>query len=220
MLIDGTGNTVGGTVNGAGNTIAYNDGDGVGIVGISPDNPILGNSIYGNGVAPYLLGIDLNGGGNNLQPAPSLASASVNPTAGVTTVTGTLQAAANTTFTLEFFSNTAPDSSGHYEGQTYVGSITVTTDANGNATFPDSTASTTLSASITPGQYLTATATDPNSNTSQFSKGELVTTQNFTSTITTVSSSADPSVIGQPVTFTVTVSAASEGAHPLARSPT
>ena len=52
MLIDGTGNTVGGTVNGAGNTIAYNDGDGVGIVGISPDNPILGNSIYGNG-APH-----------------------------------------------------------------------------------------------------------------------------------------------------------------------
>jgi hypothetical protein len=209
VLIDGTGNTIGGTVNGAGNTIANNSGDGIGILGISPDNPILGNSIYDNGVAPYLLGIDLNGGGNDLQPAPALTSASVNTTTDVTNVACTLQAAANTTFRVEFFANSTPDSSGHYEGQAYVGAITMTTDANGNVTY-----TTTLTADVSAGQYLTATATDPNGNTSQFSKGELVTTQNFTSTITTVSSSADPSVVGQLVTFTATVSAASEGGAP------
>ena len=75
------------------------------------------------------------------------------------TVTGTLTSTPNTTFALEFF---AGDPSGL--GQRFVGSVQVTTDADGNASF-----SLTFAVAIDPGWLISATATDPANNTSRFS---------------------------------------------------
>jgi hypothetical protein len=102
--------------------------------------------------------------GNYEQNYPVLTSASTS--ASSTTVTGTLNGQANTTFRIEFFSNTAPDPSSYGQGQTYLGFTNVTTDASGNATFTAGGL-----AALPSGQdYLCATATDPNGNTSQFSQ--------------------------------------------------
>jgi len=132
-------NTIGGTAAGAGNRIAFNGSGGVYISFTSTNNLVSQNAVFSN----TSLGIDLNGngvtandagdgdtGGNNFQNYPVLSSALIG--AGITTVTGSLNSTANTTFTLEFFSNAANDPSGFGEGETYQGSTTVTTDGTGN----------------------------------------------------------------------------------------
>lgn len=166
---------IGGSAPGEGNTIAFNGGAGVvvtsccgGAVGMG--NTILSNSIYSNAG----LGIDLGGNGvtandpgdsdtgpNNLQNYPVLTS--VSSGGGMTSIAGTLNSVANLTYRVEFFANNAIDSSGYGEGQTFIGSTNVTTDANGNASFNLSVAQ------IAGIQRVTATATDPNGNTSEFS---------------------------------------------------
>jgi hypothetical protein len=101
---------------------------------------------------PFMLG----DGPNDLQNFPVLASASSSATG--TTITGTLSnTVPGDTFRLEFFSNTRPDPSGFFEGQTFLGSAQVTTDpTTGNASF-----TVTLPTPVLAGQgYLTATATD------------------------------------------------------------
>jgi hypothetical protein len=164
----GNGNQIGGANPGDGNVVAFNDGDGV-IVINGPGNAIRGNSIHSNSV----LGIDLdwNGvtpndpldpdtGGNLRQNYPTLTSASV---AGGVSVAGNINTTPNTGITIEVFGNAACDGSGNGEGQTFIGSLSTTTAANGNASF-----STVFP--IAPGGFwLTATATDPAGNTSEFS---------------------------------------------------
>jgi hypothetical protein len=154
----GTGNTIGGTVPGAGNLIAYNDGDGV-WVNTAAGNAIHQNSIFANGG----LGIDLLGGANNSQAAPTLTSAVSSN--GSITIAGTLTSTANTTYTLEFFSNP----SGTSQGKTFLGFIKVSTDATGRATF-----TATFAVALAPAQVITATATDPLGDTSMFSIGQVV----------------------------------------------
>ena len=168
-------NTIGGTGDGAGNTIAFN-GAGGGPLAIAPTggvtvneqfgsgvpagNVILGNSIHSN----VVLGIDLNDNGvtpndngdadvgaNNLQNFPVLDSA-VNT--GTTTVTGTLNSLPNSDFRLEFFSNSALDPSGHGEGETFLGSTDVSTDAGGDAPF-----SFNSPIAVADGDFVTSTAT-------------------------------------------------------------
>src|SRR5262249_39148465 len=91
------------------------------------------------------------------------------------------------------------DPRGYGEGQTYLGSTTVTTDAHTDlasftVTFPVSTV----------GKVVTATATDDNGNTSEFAQDfTAAATQNATTT--TIHSSANPTTVGHSVTFTVTV---------------
>jgi len=123
----------------------------------------LSNSIHDNPSG----GILLYGAGNNNQPAPSLTAATFNPATGQATITGSLQAVANTAFLVQFFSNPA----GTSQGATYLGSLSVTTDGSGNATF-----SFTPPSSVAAGLNITATATDPNGNTSQFSAPATVNT--------------------------------------------
>jgi hypothetical protein len=161
----GPGNTVGGSATGAGNIIAFNGGDGV-LINAGTGNLVSGNSIFSNGG----LGIELiaANNANNLQAAPALTAAtSAN---GVTTIQGTLTSTPNTTFTLEFFSNATADPSGFGEGQTFLGSITVTTDATGVADF-----TAAFAFAVPKGQFITATATDPLNDTSEFSNDVLVT---------------------------------------------
>jgi hypothetical protein len=104
---------------------------------------------------------DPDAGPNNFQNYPVLSS--VCHTGNTATVQGTLNSTPGTVFTIEFFANAACDSSGFGEGQTYLGSIQVITDANCTANF-------TFTGTTPAGQpFVTATATDPAGNTSEFS---------------------------------------------------
>ena len=133
--------TIGGTVGGAGNTIAFNVLAGVSIES-GTGNSILSNSIWANGH----LGIDLvapgdppNGvtpnapgvrvGPNDLQNYPILTTAGGGGTS--STVLGTLNSLPKDSFRIQFFTSLIPDPSGYGQGQTLIGSVTVTTDANG-----------------------------------------------------------------------------------------
>jgi hypothetical protein len=168
-------NTVGGTSAGAGNTIAYNVGNGVRIES-GVNNAVLSNKIFSNNQ----LGINLVGGTedsfgvtantpggphvgpNNLQNDPVLITAA--PSGNATFVQGTFNSRPNTTFTIQFFSSSVKDPSGHGQGQTPIGSTTVTTDGAGNASIAQN-----VPVAVPSGQFITATATDPNGNTSEFS---------------------------------------------------
>jgi len=202
---------IGGTSPGAGNVIAFNNGPGVHVQAAAKNNLISRNAIYGN----QLLGISLN----PLDPSTPLANdlgdattvfgnygqnrpiiTAVALAAGNATVSGTLNSLASTTFTLEFFANAACGTQGYGQGQTYIGSASVTTDGAGNASFGP------LTFVIPAGQsVITATATRPTNNTSEFSQC-LAT---LPPTTTAVTSSLNPSMFGQFVTFTATVTGAS-----------
>jgi hypothetical protein len=171
-------NTIGGTVPGAGNFIAFNLGNGVAIgtgykaTQSNYSNAILGNAIYSNGG----LGIDLGGDGvtpnhsggagigpNKLQNYPILTSASNG--GNNISIAGTLNSAPNMTFHVEFFANAAANASSFGEGQTFLGSQNVMTDNTGNAAF-----NAVLQIAPPSGQdIITATATDPGNDTSEFS---------------------------------------------------
>ena len=152
-------NLIGGLASGAGNTIIDNAGNGVNIVS-GTGNGILSNSIDSNN----LLGITLGsvGKGNNLQSAPTLLSAA--PDGNSTNVQGTFNSLPNTSYTVQFFSSPAKDPSGFGEARTLVGTVTLTTDASGNANFD-----LNLPTAVSAGQFISATATDPQNNTSVFS---------------------------------------------------
>jgi hypothetical protein len=224
VLIDGaSGNTIGGTTAGAGNTIAYNNSDGVFLNGGS-SNSILGNSIHDNGG----LGISFHGGANNSQAAPVLLSA-VSSISG-TAISGTL-AGSPGGVRIELFSNQSPDPSGFGEGQTFLGFAT--TDAQGNFT-------ANLPAALQPGTFLSATATDGAGNTSEFAadiidkaafKPALTVTVNNVSKIYGQNNPAfsvsysgfvngdSPSSLGGSLIYTTTVTSASPvGAYPVTPS--
>lgn len=172
-------NMIGGAASGAGNVIAFNNRAGVVVIGPALPSTLAGvgntisrNSIFSNNG----LGIDLIGaagvetndacdgdlGGNRLQNFPVLTAAA--PNGGSTNIQGTLNSAADTTFTIEFFANAACDASGFGEGKTFIGSIMARTSTNCGITF-----NITLPVSVAAGQLITATATDPIGNTSEFS---------------------------------------------------
>ncbi|NML24397.1 cadherin domain-containing protein [Zoogloea dura] len=161
-------NLIGGVVAGAGNLIAGNTGNGVLLrSSAGSGNSILGNSISnssalginlqggtenGSGVTANDVG-DADSGPNNLQNHPVLTSAFFS--GGDTTVTGTLNSTASTSYRIEFFSSPTADASGHGEASTYLGFVKVTTDASGDASF-----TAMLSGVLVPaGHAVTATAT-------------------------------------------------------------
>ncbi len=156
-------NVVGGTTAGAGNRIAFNGGAGVN-VDAGAANAIRQNLIYSNGG----LGIDLVNGGNNNQAKPSVNAASAG--GGTTTITATLVSAPNTTYTLDFFSSPTCDPSTFGEGETYLGSKTLTTKATGRGR-----TIFVAGVQVPLGHVITATATSPGNDTSEFSKCMTVT---------------------------------------------
>ena len=161
--------TIGGTVPGAGNVIAFNGRDGV-VVNYGLRNPIRGNAIWGHG-ATYR-GIRLINGANNNQAAPQLSWADVHGNR--LTVAGTLTSAPNTTYTLEFFANPVCHPSGYGEGKQPLGTIQVATNGEGSAEF-EALLHGWLTHPLALGRYITATATDPAGNTSEFSRCALNT---------------------------------------------
>jgi hypothetical protein len=82
-----------------------------------------------------------------------------------TVIQGTLNSTANSSFAIEFFSNSACDSSGFGEGQTFIGTTTVVTNGGCVANF-----NVVLPLVLHAGQVVTATATGPGGNTSEFSQ--------------------------------------------------
>ncbi len=165
IVVDGgSQNMIGGNGQyaGGGNTITGNAGAGIDVIagaGIA----LFSNLISGNAG----LGIDLGdddvtpndpGGGdadtgpNDLQNFPHLVSAFTYGTS--TSVDGTLQGEANTTYLIELFEDASCDPSGHGEGGTFLGSASTTADGSGSASFTK-----TIATPTTPGHVVTATAT-------------------------------------------------------------
>jgi hypothetical protein len=205
-----TGNKIGGTTAGTANIIAFNGSGGAGgneaegihvVDSASVNNSFLGNSIFSNIQLGIELGdslvntndtCDADTGPNNLQNYPVLTKASSDGIS--TTIQGTLNSKASTTFRVEFFANSVCGPMGFGQGQTFLGSASVTTNSTCNASFvvtlPART-STTVTSSLNPsthgtpvtftatvkstavvnttGKRITATATDPKGNTSEFS---------------------------------------------------
>jgi hypothetical protein len=175
---EGSDNTIGGTVSGAGSTIAFNGGAGV-TVSSGTGNAILSNAMFSN----MDLGIDLGNdgvtlndpgdsdtGANNLQNFPEIATASSN---GInTTISGTLNSTPGTTFTISLYSNNAGDPNGYGEGEVHIGTMTCTTDNSGSGTW-----TLTVGGNLT-GLVLSSTATDPSGNTSEFSALQAVEREN------------------------------------------
>ncbi|WP_413167044.1 DUF4347 domain-containing protein [Capilliphycus salinus ALCB114379] len=206
-------NVIGGLEAGQGNTIAFNSGDGVTIVNNTAiSNGILGNSIFSNGAEDNTaIGIDLanegvtindagdpDEGPNTLQNYPELVLAE--PVENSTVVAGRFNSLPNTTYRLEFFSNAAVDASGNGQGQTFIGTTEVTTDAEGNAIINANLPETgDLS-----GQFITATATDPNNNTSEFSNAVDVSLPEITIIENLAQNEGDDGIIGY--TYTVSLS--------------
>ncbi len=173
----GPADRIGGPLASEGNTIAFNNGNGVELDGFNINSPILSNSIFANGGLGIDLGIDgptandpcdADEGQNGLQNYPVLTS-SISLASRI--VQGVMMGAANTTYRLQFFANNACDPSGFGEGQRLLGTFSVTTDASCQASF-----AVTLPALGPPGQSITATATDPSNNTSEFSRCVMVVT--------------------------------------------
>ena len=192
----GSDTQIGGTGVGEGNVIAFNGspfsfigGPGV-FVGGTGGHTISGNSIHDNvglgidlssafagcsgrvcvspqpdGVTPNDAG-DADVGPNGVQNFPVVTSASI--AGGALAVSGTLHSTPSTTFTVELFSSPACDASGHGEGETYLASVSTTTDASGNGSF----SATGLDA--TGAGVVTATATHADGSTSEFSACEPV----------------------------------------------
>jgi parallel beta-helix repeat protein len=178
ITISGGGNVVGGAPDLA-NRIAFNQGAGVVVNnsggGPGPEaasqalsgNTVRANSIFANGG----LGIDLSGDGisfndagdvDGLQNFPALTE--VRHGGRRIDITGTLDSAPDTTYTLDFYASRASDPSGFGEGERYLGSATVSTDGNGHGSFD-----VLLDGKVRLDEAIAATATDPSGNTSEFS---------------------------------------------------
>jgi parallel beta-helix repeat protein len=214
-------NQIGATTAGDGNTIAYNSSAGVAIYAQDPPaqngvhNAIQGNSIHDNSS----LGIDLgeraqlgpdftydllgptgndsagHAGPNRYQNFPVLDSAARHGLD--VTLQGALTADPNSDYTVDFFANRAASPTGYGEGELYLGTVTVHTDASGVASF-------TATFHDVPAQYgvFTATATDLAGNTSEFSR---VPDSVNHATATALTSSPNPATYGNAVIFTATV---------------
>ena len=228
VFVGGPGATIGGSLAGAGNTIAYNGGDGVyasaqgtsilsntiannRLNGVDVVPGAQGTSILSNSISSNLLRLGIDLGGDGVTPndagdvdkgANGLQNFPVITSAtiagGNTTIVGTLNSTPQSTFHLEFFGNDAADSSGFGEGQTFLGSRNVPTDPSGNASFTV----------MFPGapKFVAATATDPAGNTSEFSQDLATTTTKSADLSVAVTAAPDPLTLGSGnLTYTLTV---------------
>jgi hypothetical protein len=157
------GNSIGGI--GAGNMIAFSGWAGVELYDApTTNNSIRGNSIFSNG-GP---GIDLNGVANDLQNFPVITNAFGYSTS--TIISGTLNSVANRAFSIDVYRNFSADPDGYFEGQFYVGTVSVTTGGSGNANF-----ALTNTVGNYSGQSFTVTATSAGGDTSEFSLALIAT---------------------------------------------
>jgi len=180
---------VGGTVSGAGNTIAHNTFDGISLYELSNGSAGMGNAFQGNSIFENgEEGIDLNADGltlndsgdadtgpNQLQNFPDLTDALYNESDEllVTYFVDTDPANATYPLTVEFFESDFAVQ----EGQVLLGRTTYTvTDYNGCGTPP---CAKTINLGSTTAERIVATATDDAGNTSEFSRPVLLADGTF-----------------------------------------
>ena len=169
MLIKASGTIVGGP-SALANTVAFNGGAGVAVDPIATGVALVSNLIHSNAGIGIDLGADgvtpndpddPDGGANNLQNFLVLIEA----LSGSLLVRGSLDSVPNTDFRIQFFENDVCDPSGNGEGQAFLGSVVVTTDAGASASFTIFTP-----ASLALGTEITTTTTNLTTNdTSEFS---------------------------------------------------
>ncbi len=170
-IFDGSSdNLIGGITAVAGNLIADNGGPGV-VVGASPSDAAIGNQItanriFGNAGQAIDLGdreVTYNSssprqGPNNLQNFPIFVTSADGQLEGA--LSGSLPDA---TFRIDLFASAAYNANGSGEAEDFLGSLAVTTDAQGQTIFD---VPYTPPAGL---PIITATATDPQGNTSEVS---------------------------------------------------
>lgn len=168
-------NVIGGPATGAANRIAHNL-TGVEILeetslpGVSRGNLVSRNSIHSNDRLGINLSLDYDGdpapnddgddddGPNGFQNYPVITSVTGNR------VRGSLDSVANSTYTIDFYSNDACDlPTGFGEGKTWLGAAAVTTNGSGHADIDEAMP-------VGAGVGISTTATDANGNTSEFSQ--------------------------------------------------
>lgn len=153
---------IGGETAGLGNRIA---GNSIGVYRLDASNiQVLGNSIRDNtglGIDAGATGMTANDGSgeaDGVQNYPVIYT--VSNGASEVTIGGSLVTTPNTTCRLEFFRN---PSSCTEEGADFLGSSVVTSNGSGNAAF-----SAVFAATVSNGEYITATATTSARGTSEF----------------------------------------------------
>jgi hypothetical protein len=161
-------NIIGGLPTGAGNTIAFNIGDGVSI------NSGIGNTILSNSIANNMgLDIHLFPALNQFIPPPVLTSVTRIDQSNAS-ISGALTESSQTAYTIQFFADPpslTSGSGGPFSTQTLLGTLVVTTGSDGKGVFSLSTPIASIL-----GHTIRATATDPKGNTSEFSLGLSVST--------------------------------------------
>lgn len=166
------------TIAALGNRIAFNTRDGVRI-GDGTGNTVRGNRIFQNGelginlqptgeadstVTPNDTG-DADNGPNNLQNFPTINI--VNVSGSTVTISGGINTRPNASVIFDVYRSSARDNSGFGEGEVFLGSRVVRTDANGNlaGTIPLDFSGSLLN------QFITLTATNvATGDTSEFSR--------------------------------------------------
>ena len=151
-----TGNTANGVLveeSGGGTTtatITQNTISGNGGLGIDLGN----NGVTANDLPASWVGTnhDPDGGANDLQNFPVIASASSN--GATVTLNWSLEGSGSNTYRVEFFASPTADASGYGEGQVYLGARDIQT-TNGSY----STTGDVFNVAVTPGWVITATAT-------------------------------------------------------------
>jgi hypothetical protein len=156
-------NTLGGTLPGSGNVIAFNGKGIILIDGTTTGNSLLGNRIFAN----HGPGIDVNDDG----PTPNGRNPRALPNGGQNTpvitaltlhsISGALRSVPRTPFRIEFFATPAGGRAD--QGQTFLGFLNVATNGAGAVAF-------TAPLAVPPGTIVTATATNLSTgDTSEFS---------------------------------------------------
>ncbi len=191
-------NTIGGWNANEGNVIANNKSHGVVLQqGVGKGNALLSNLIYNNDEMGIDIGwddapnsndnMDADSGPNDNQNFPQLDGAYA--TANDIVVSGTLNSKPNATYKLQYFYNSACDVSGNGEGQTLIGTETVTTNSSGDAGFFKS-----FTISLSVGGYVSALATDASNSTSEFSLCQIVDAATGLKQLTTSAVTVYPTV--------------------------
>ena len=160
IVVSGTGNTIGGPANGAGNLVADNNGAGIDVTAPnSSANSVRGNLIYGNTGAAFSTQSSLS--------APQLSSATSN--GGTTTIHGSFAVVPAIGTIVDLYASNGSLT----PAAIYLGSTTLTAASFNGSNF---TASVT-GASVPTGASVVATATSPapGSDTSGLSNSQPVT---------------------------------------------
>ncbi len=181
-------NTIGGTVAGAGNTIAFNTGDAVDVItGVA--DAILEDLIFGNGA-----GIVLTSGGDDDQAAPvitDVTSTATGANSAQVTISVDLTGSGFTpgsTYSLDFFANEPSDPNSGVQAHIYLGTGTFTGGTTGSVTL------TSLTTPLSSSQTVTSTATllsgTTFTDTSAFANAVMVS--EFSSFVVTTTAATGP----------------------------